>query len=898
MKTDATKQYPYLFSIVSAVWGAEDYLEEFAESIFTQSIGFEAHVQLILVDDGSPDRSGEICDRLAARYPENVTVLHQANSGVSSARNAGLAHVKGKYVNFCDPDDLLSPNTLELVYAFFEEHAGDVDVVSIPIMMFGSTTGPHLLNNKFSKGTRVIYLQKECNVMQLSSASAFFAAEALPERGFRTELAIAEDAELILQMLIRKPYLGVVAEGEYRYRRHDASALSNSTGKKEWYLPSLRCFSMAVMDAAEEHYGYVPRFVQNVVAYDLQWKVKQPERPAVLSEEEFLAYRRLLKDCLNRLDEKVIMNQRSISLHLKLALLSERAWKAPFLQATKSNLYFGPDHRVYHAISRNAVEWNFLSMHAESVTLSCRQLFSTVAPAPETMLLEVNGTELLPTELSFADHQKSMGTVISRYQIATFTLPKELLKKEKTTLRLHTRIGEADILMETVRSGTWFPVTTRVPMAYYAEDGLMFVFEKGQLCLLPADRRAVRRREKAYRRALWQSGELGAKKAALARVMLGLYRATHKKPVWILSDRLIKSGDNGEAFFRYLKSIDFKGAKYYYAINRGADFDALKPLGNVIDRASWKYKFLFSAADKVISSHADDFVVNPFDTYSHLYQDLLRTKDFIFLQHGVTKDDISGWLNKYSKNIRGFICAAKPEYDSILQTPSYFYTPREAWLTGFARFDRLYRDEKKYITIMPTWRRYLMVGMDQTTGVWQESAGFCESEYFRFYNGLINHPRLLAAAKEHGYTVCYMPHPTVITKMELFDHHPEVKFFSLQDAYRDVYAQSNLVLTDYSSAVFDFAYLRKPVVYAHFDSKTFFEGGHLYEKGYFDYERDGFGEVTYDLESTVDMLIDYMKNGCALKPMYRERIDNFFAFSDKDNCKRILEKLLETDQEQ
>ena len=100
-----------------------------------------------------------------------------------------------------------------------------------------------------------------------------------------------------------------------------------------------------------------------------------------------------------------------------------------------------------------------------------------------------------------------------------------------------------------------------------------------------------------------------------------------------------------------------------------------------------------------------------------------------------------------------------------------------------------------------------------------------------------------------------------------------------------------MILTDYSSAVFDFAYLRKPVLYTQFDKEEFFKGEHVYTQGYFDYERYGFGEVEYDLESTVDRIIEYMKNGCQLKEKYRKRIDNFFAFNDKNNCQRVYEAI-------
>lgn len=63
--------------------------------------------------------------------------------------------------------------------------------------------------------------------------------------------------------------------------------------------------------------------------------------------------------------------------------------------------------------------------------------------------------------------------------------------------------------------------------------------------------------------------------------------------------------------------------------------------------------------------------------------------------------------------------------------------------------------------------------------------------------------------------------------------------------------------------------------------------------GYFDYERDGFGEVEYDLDSTVDRIIEYMASDCQLKEKYRKRIDNFFVFHDKNNCQRVYEKIME-----
>ena len=128
--------------------------------------------------------------------------------------------------------------------------------------------------------------------------------------------------------------------------------------------------------------------------------------------------------------------------------------------------------------------------------------------------------------------------------------------------------------------------------------------------------------------------------------------------------------------------------------------------------------------------------------------------------------------------------------------------------------------------------------------------------------------------------------------VSLFAADNRVKVLNSDFKYRDIYAQSNLIVTDYSSAVFDFAYLRKPIIYSQFDKEEFFSGNHTYTKGYFEYERDGFGEVEYDLESTVTRIIEYMEHDCQLKEKYRKRIDNFFAFNDKNNCQRVYNEIL------
>ena len=92
-----------LVSVIVPVYGTEAYLPACIDSIRNQSY---QNLQIILVDDQSPDRCPEICDSYAQKDPR-IQVIHQKNTGVSGARNTGLQHVTGEYILFVDSDDEL-----------------------------------------------------------------------------------------------------------------------------------------------------------------------------------------------------------------------------------------------------------------------------------------------------------------------------------------------------------------------------------------------------------------------------------------------------------------------------------------------------------------------------------------------------------------------------------------------------------------------------------------------------------------------------------------------------------------------------------------------------------------------------------------------------------------------
>lgn len=387
------------------------------------------------------------------------------------------------------------------------------------------------------------------------------------------------------------------------------------------------------------------------------------------------------------------------------------------------------------------------------------------------------------------------------------------------------------------------------------------------------------------------------KRYDMLRLRLKWYLGRHKKkkPIWICSDRTDMGRDNGERFFRYLNQTEAadKFDLYFVLDKKSSDIKRMKQYGKVLTLGSKEYKLRFLLADKIISAHADPWVYDAFGEEGKYVKDLIDF-DFVFLQHGIIKDDFSEWLHKQNKNIDLFITSSRLEQESI-QKGSYGYDPQQIVLTGLPRFDALKDTSQKQILIFPTWRKELAAPLADDTSERDYLEDFKETDYFRFYNSLINDPQLIRTLKEHGYQAEFYVHPAFKKQAGDFVANDTVKVISGEADYSDMFARNALLVTDYSSVYFDFAYMKKPVVYSMFDYDRYYQT-HTCERGYFDYQTDGFGPICYDLGSTVQAIGECLKKECQMEDIYRERVERFFAWTDKNNCKRVYEEILKMDQ--
>ena len=114
-------------SVIIPVYNVEQYVEKSIQSVLNQSM---KDIEIILVNDGSTDKSGEICDRYGQKE-ERIIVIHKENGGLSSARNVGVKAASGDYIGFIDSDDYIESVMYETLYQMAERDSADVAVCGV-----------------------------------------------------------------------------------------------------------------------------------------------------------------------------------------------------------------------------------------------------------------------------------------------------------------------------------------------------------------------------------------------------------------------------------------------------------------------------------------------------------------------------------------------------------------------------------------------------------------------------------------------------------------------------------------------------------------------------------------------------------------------------------------------
>ena len=353
-----------------------------------------------------------------------------------------------------------------------------------------------------------------------------------------------------------------------------------------------------------------------------------------------------------------------------------------------------------------------------------------------------------------------------------------------------------------------------------------------------------------------------------------------RSAVWIVTERPGQARDNGYCFYRYIRECHPEQTVYYIIDKKAKDYQKVVPFGNIIQFNSWKHFFYYCLSTVHISAHVGG--CNPGgNSIARRLKKIIGYHD-VFLPHGVSYGISEFCLAKYAQ-IDLFICSGKKEYENVLE--NYGYTKEQIAYTGFPRLDSWYdfSVNRKLILLMPTWRLYLAQNPHTVFG---------ESVYYKAYHALINSPKLRLFLEENDLKLVFYLHHG----MQKYAHAFHTDCSGIEVVYKDetydiqdLLKESALLITDYSSVHFDFAYMGKPVLYYQFDQEEFRE--RQYERSNFDTEKDGFGPVAYNLEDLLENLKQMYAEGFMLQSEYEKRMKQFYTLRDRNNCQRVYEEI-------
>ena len=352
------------------------------------------------------------------------------------------------------------------------------------------------------------------------------------------------------------------------------------------------------------------------------------------------------------------------------------------------------------------------------------------------------------------------------------------------------------------------------------------------------------------------------------------------KNIYLFSERGLEARDNGLYMYRYFRKNHPEKKAYYVIGKKSEDYKNVEKYGNLIFYNSIKHHFMFYAAKYCISTHIFGYTPN-IDFYARLFKrGLFKDKIKISLKHGIDKDDIpESYAENTCLDLR--ISGAKPEYDFVLKT--FHYNENQLKYTGLARFDGLHDFRtRNRVLVMPTWRSYLYL---------ESKKDFINSEYYKEWSGFLCSKKTAEILEKYDMDLVFYPHYELQKYVKLFKSESERIIIADKENY-DVQAllkESKLLVTDFSSVYFDFAYMYKPLIYFQFDKEEYLKKH--YHKGYFIEETMGFGKVVYDHDSLIKAFESCLEDNCIMKDIYVKRVKKFFELHDQKNCERIYNEI-------
>jgi len=363
-----------------------------------------------------------------------------------------------------------------------------------------------------------------------------------------------------------------------------------------------------------------------------------------------------------------------------------------------------------------------------------------------------------------------------------------------------------------------------------------------------------------------------------------------KKEVWLYYDCKGVEKDNG--YYQFIHDIKKKDGikRYYVSANSSNQIKQLFPVhlrSKVIKFKSIKHKILYLKASRVITAYIESNNCCPYTMNSlKNYSDLFVMPKKVYLQHGVLHAHMP-WKYSFDRLlVDKEVISTDFERKNLIE--NYSFTEEHLLDSGMPRYD--YSDNtkkpKNRILFAPSWRNYLISNIKNEWYSTDEM--FKKSSFYKETYKFLTSEKLNDMLEKYDFYLDFKLHPIFKRYQKFYDIKSDrVTLCDINYENSDY----SIFITDYSSYVFDFVYLKRAIFYFFPDYDLFKAGLNIYRELDLPFEK-GFGNMTITGEEAISEIEKLLKNHCIPEKKYFERINNFFIHNDNNQCERIYNELI------
>ncbi len=871
------EEFEYKVSVIVPVYNAEEYLRGCLDSILDQTIPQE-EVEVLLINDGSTDLSVEICEEYC-RLNENFRLFSKENEGLSATRNYGVKRAKGKYIAYLDSDDKYSKNTLENVCNFFDLHYDEIDEVSIPIVRYKNGKSlPLHFRYKYEVKTGVYDLdnypfvsQTNINVIVKNKRENNVLFDTTPN--FRHE-----DQAYNNEILSDKMKIGFVKEAEYKYNRDNETSIINT------YMYPLYIFetSIAYYESIFSKYEKVPKYYQAMFFNDLNWKLCEDKLwPFHYADDEFKNAHDRIKALLCKVDPEIIIQHPATNTFHIAYWLAMKPNCMPVVLAEKNNIrIMEKDKEIYRRDNFEVILHKFRVNN-----LTVRVLGFVKSPVynyinqKADLFIVKNGIREKIDNIFPSVHSYYKCQYTKTNNFWAFDIDIEILE-------------DMEISFEVDFEGISYPTKFWcMPVSVFDDSKKLSQYVRENILIQNIENRKIQfkliDREKTaeiedLRTEYYKSKQLDIFKL---RKMGQEYRNKHR--VWLYYDAYTVKKDNG--FLQFINDFEHDdGIEKYYILTNPETMllfnDNQKK--NVVEFGGFFHKVLYIAAERVFTAFYGFSTISPFKSeYIEAdYADLLKFKT-IYLQHGVLHAGLKTYNAVERCRTEQIVVSSDFEVQNYIK--NYNYRREDLIPVGMARYDFIDREKEsseKRILYAPSWRKYLTFSPSASNWVTVVDKLY-ESDYFKGIMDFLTSERLDAILNEYDINLDVKLHPIICKDIENLIPINSLRINVVAESDEVHVEDYSIFITDFSSYVFDYACLSRPIIYYVTDYIEFKSGMNHYKELDLPFDK-AFGNMYTESDSVIDEIEHIAKNGYVAEEVFKYRMDNFFV--PLDNCREKL----------